>query len=196
MFKINLIKKGARINRYRETINRIRLLLIILVPIFITLYLVVFISLIIEQRKLNVLTQNSINLLESNSNLDKNVLAEADYGYKKFNKIKEVYALAPEYYSQYEYLLKILLSQEGLSINRFTINSESIVDLTLSVPQFTDTINIIEILKSKQNLDNFKLLQVEGINFSKSSNREEFSEEEYKVDIKIQFIDSFKNEKT
>jgi hypothetical protein len=196
MFKINLIKKGARINKYKEIINKIRAFLIILVPLFIALYIIVFISLILEQRKLNVLTQNSTATLETNSNIDPKVMAEAVYGYKKFNKVREIYTLAPEYYSQYEYLLRILLSQQNLAIERFTINSDSIVDLTLSVPLFDDTIKIIETLKSKQNIGNFKLLQIDGINFNKASNRNDQDENTFKIDIKIQFIDSFRNEKT
>ncbi len=191
MFRINLIKHATKVQLYRNTVAKTRLVILILIPLMLVVYGAIFLLLVVSQQRLEQMAKTSISRL-SGTLQDPQTLSKGIYGLKKLNEIRNLYVSAPEYYKQYDFLLDLILERENIVIEGFSLNKENSAELTLFTRDLESIFELIEKLESEQVIHNFSVLNVDAITLQKGKVVE--TEDGFRIALKIQFRSTFQNE--
>lgn len=191
MYQVNLIKGWHKVESYKEYKNKLSILFVVGIVVFLAIYIFLLINLYFKQQELTNLKEEGLYQSQLQYPVDK--ITKAVYGQKKLDQIKEIVLEYPEYYKIHNYLIKKILNQPEIEITDYNIQKGQSVDITLNANSLNHIFSLLNTLQEEQVVKNFVQLNIKGIKLMEA---DDTNEKTFIVDLNLEFSPSFVNDQT
>jgi type II secretory pathway component PulL len=183
--KINLLINREDYQKYQDIFRRLRLVAVILVIIFFSLFLIFYLTLKSKNDKVDALNLQKKTLLEILKD-KKNDEAKINYFQKKYLDLK-TFLKEDAFPSPYYSLLNSALveSSQAATMKSFEINKDREVSFTISFSDFEKLTSFLKFIESETFLNNFEDISLKSFSVAGGEDK---SEDKYELSFVGKFV--------
>lgn len=191
MYKVNLIKGWQKTESYKLYRNRLLFSLAAISVVLIGTYLFLLVRYVLLQRELTALSNNQLLSLQGQQ-YSVESLTKTLYSLKKIAQIEQIYLDYPDYFRYHKFLLKKILRYKTFSLDRYELNRQHQVKVSLISSSLDDILELINDLESPGVSKYFSSFDIQSVTMSQDKDS---GNKVFVLDFSLQFNDLIINEK-
>ena len=128
-------------------------------------------------------------VLVKNNVSSSSTLGAAAYSYNKLKKIAELFADAPEYVAQYNYMLKHIILDTPVDISELSLDATAGTKFRFVSENADDLYTVLSRLESESEKKNFSSVSIDSVRLN--TNGKQKDKVAYEASVQLQFVPGF-----